>query len=103
MGEVTGLATKGSRGLENRKKLHYTMMKAGAKRIQHQCQRYLFIAPDFESDLRCIPTITTPNFIEEWLMEQEETDPCLAEAWRSEAFRKLAKPMFKQLQDGKAI
>jgi len=91
--------------MEERKMAHFKILKTKAKRIQDSCDQFLFIAPDFVSDLQVVPMSDKPNFVQEWLAEQSHKEPHaqpLEDAWQADCFKKIAKPMLKKIEKGKS-
>lgn len=93
--DVKDFADTGEKALEERKKTHWRILKAKGKRIQDSCSTFLFVAPDFISDLDCIPHGNQPNFVQEWLAKKN-----LQKEWSAPEFKKLAKPMLKAVENG---
>lgn len=68
LGKFQGKADKGK---ETKKKLHYKMMKAEAKKMDAACQKFHSIIPIVETDLKAIPTQgTDQNYVDKWLEKQ---------------------------------
>lgn len=91
--------------MEERKRAHFIVLRAKGKRIQDSCDQFLFIAPDFVSDLQVVPMSDKPNFVQEWLAEQKHKDPHaqpLEDAWQADCFKKIARPMLKNIEKGKS-
>jgi len=106
--DVNDFAKKGDHTLamDEKKKQHFLILKGKAKRIQNSCDEFIFVAPNFVSDLQVVPMTAKPNFVQEWLAEQRRKEPQappLEDAWRSKSFKKLAQPMLKQIQEGTSV
>jgi len=105
--DVNDFANRGAQfaDLEDRKIAHFKILKTKAVRIQGSCDQFLFIAPDFVSDLQVVPMSDKPNFVQEWLAEQKHKDPHalpLEDAWHADCFKKIAKPMLKKIERGRS-
>jgi hypothetical protein len=105
--DVNDFSNKGAEiaDKEERKIAHFKILKSKAKRIQDSCDQFLFIAPDFVSDLQVVPMSDKPNFVQEWLAQQKHKEPHaqpLEDAWQADCFKKIAKPMLKKIERGKS-
>lgn len=71
--ELKKFEGKAHKGLEDPKKLHYTMMKKEAKEMKSICQDFYAMLPAVRTDFEAIPTEgTDQNYVDRWLEEQKK-------------------------------
>jgi len=71
--EVQDFNDCASDAMEEKKKRHFLLLNRKAVTIQNKCSRFIAMAPDFESDLECIPQGHLMNYAQEWLESQKST------------------------------
>jgi len=71
--EVQDFNDCASDAMEEKKKHHFLLLNRKAVTIQNKCSRFIAMAPDFESDLECIPQGHLMNYAQEWLESQKST------------------------------
>jgi len=71
--EVQDFNDCASDAMEEKKKRHFLLLNRKAVTIQNKCSRFIAMAPDFESDLECIPQGQLMNYAQEWLESQKST------------------------------
>ena len=71
--ELKKFESKAHKGLEDPKKLHYTMMKKKAKEMKSICRAFFAMLPAVRTDFEAIPTEgTDQNYVDRWLEEQKK-------------------------------
>ena len=70
--ELAKFEGKAEKSMENRKKLHYTMMKKEAKDMKDICQSFYAVLPSVRTDFAAIPKEgTDQNYVDKWLERQK--------------------------------
>jgi len=62
-----------SDAMEDKKKRHFLLLNRKAETIQKKCSGFIVMAPNFASDLECIPQDQVMNYAQEWLESQKST------------------------------
>ena len=72
--ELMSFEVKAEKALNDRKKVHFTLMKSRANGMKSVCQTFCSVIPDVKTDFLAIPTSgTDQNYVDEWLKKQKKT------------------------------
>ena len=72
--ELGKFEDKAKKGIDDKKKLHYKMMSAEAKKMDKLCQSFYAVLPAVRTDFEAIPSEgTDKSYVDKWLAKQKET------------------------------